>query len=256
MVSAETLRASMLSKEMAEQKFVRLLSNTTNPDTGRLYTVDDLYDLYKPKLPKRTIRRMLDGTISQFSPPEVKEAELTEAERAFFVGLALGFNIDKISWGEKQYVVISTQSEDARKRHLLKETIGTKGYVHDFPRAVKVYLNPEKFDFMLYPNKVVDYKFLSANARLAPFLLGLFSSRLSEKRNLITLSDPNLYPKILKAFETQYGFCLGHVMRVGKERSLSLEVKDPQTVLASLLQSKDVQSLPFLRALSYPSPIG
>ena len=239
----------MLPQEMVEQKFVRLMSNTINPDTDRFYTVDDLYDLFKPKLPKKTIRRMLDGTISQFSPPEVKEAELTEPEKAFFVGLALGFNVEQAAWNKKKYVVITTYSRDPKKKALIKDTIGTKGVTHDFPTQTKVYLSPSSFDFLLKEKPTAD--FFHAKRRFAPFLLGLMASTLSEKKNQITLADSSIYGKIINAFNHHYGFQIGYVRTDNRSvHSDFLYVRSPKQVLSNLLLSRDVQSLPFLRALS------
>ncbi|MDO8460850.1 MAG: hypothetical protein Q7S38_00230 [bacterium] len=250
----ETDRPSMVPKKIREQNFFRLLSHLVNPDTHKLYTAADLAGLSKPKRSKTTIQSILDGTISQFSPPEIKEVELTGAEKAFFMGLALGFNVEQTAWNKKEYVVITTYSRDPKKKALIKDTIGTKGVIRDFPTQTKVYLSPSSFDFLLKEKPTAD--FFHAKRRFAPFLFGLMAGALSEKKNQITLADSSIYEKIINAFNYHYGFQIGYIKTDNRSvHSDFLYVRSPKQVLSTLLMSKDVQSLPFLRALSYPSPI-
>jgi hypothetical protein len=247
------------------KRFIVVLSRCINPKTHQTYTYRELAAIFGCS--EKTIQSICARKGAYRQPfPEVRHGELPENEKAFFMGLALGgYPINHNRWGLKDgYVVISTESRNEQRKRFLKQTIGTWGEIHENSTKFSIYLNPCQFDFMINPK--IDAKFLGAQTRFAPFLLGLLASRLSDRGNRLSLNNEDLLRRIHRLFSTYFGFSLGHFsveQRISKTRNEDndckkrtvsvITVKNPGQVFGALTQVNSVGSLPFLPDLAKPS---
>jgi len=247
----------------AMEAFLVFLSGLTNPDTGRIYTSVGLAQVFGESGDKRfrysprTIERKLREHGVYHQPvPKVRQEELPENERSFFLGLALGdFQMGEAHWGGREFVTVETESTKAYRRGLLRQTIGTWGEVHSKALSLKIYLESPTFDFVREP--IVSADFLDAKSRYAPFLLGLLTARLSERENRLSLNNGDLLERIHRRFSRFFDFSLGRfetehkANRSGGKTDVSvITVKHPGEVIAALISVPSVLKLPFLPALA------
>lgn len=238
-------------REVSERLLV-MLSRCKNPETGRIYTSEELSEIFhlRPRVIERKLRT--NGIFHQ-PIPVVHHDQLPENERAFFTGLSRGdFQIKPIHWRNSDFIMIGTESERPYKRELLKQTIGTWGEIHENDSEIRIYVDSPTFDFMAASS--VETRMLDAKSRLAPLVLGGLAARLSKKDNRFSLKDTKLLERIHRRFERHFGFSMGrfeieHRNGSGGEFGV-ITLKDPGRVLTSLIALESVCTLPFFRSLA------
>ncbi|OGH18017.1 MAG: hypothetical protein A2868_02140 [Candidatus Levybacteria bacterium RIFCSPHIGHO2_01_FULL_40_15b] len=231
------------------------LARIQSRDTGRISITELAADFHRDP---KAVKRLLEGAgvIQEFAFPEVRHDELPEDQRAFFMGLALGdYQVSHLQWSGRNFVAVKTDSRNERKRQLLKRTVGTWGEVRENPRELRIYTESLKFDFMVKPQ--IRAEFLDTRVRFAPFLLGMMTSRLTDRENRLSLPDEVLLERIHGRFLKHFGFRMGnfHVEPRGENKPVSvIQVKNPGEVFGALIQVNSVISLPFLVDIARISP--
>ena len=224
-----------------------MLANLPNPGTGRLHTCEELAGIfgYNPGVVNRIL---LENGVSHHPSPRVRQGDLPENERAFFLGLAQGdLQIGKVHWGRESYVSVGTESLRGPRRALLERTIGTWGELHTRVKGIRIYVGSPGFDFMLEPS--VNSNFMDAKSRFAPFLLGMMAIGLSEIGNRLSSENGDLLERIHRRFPRHFGSSLG-CYAVERRGTSVITVQNPGEVFGGLIQVESVKKLPFLPDLA------
>ncbi|GEM_PF-5891105 len=180
----ETGPISPYANPKAMDTFLLMLAKCNNSDTGKLHTHEELGRIFY-RHPSNIGKFINKHGIHRRPTPELPNVPIADNERAFYLGLALGnFQIEHVIWAQRRYVVIGTNSLNSARRKLLQETIGIRGTIHKDKRELKIYLNSTSFDFLspefiTNPGNIINYDFLNAKSRFAPFLAGLLAAGLS-----------------------------------------------------------------------------
>ncbi len=239
------------------------LRRCTNPRTGQIYTLDELAELFH--LHPRTVeKKFREHDIYTRPLPEVRHGELPLNQKAFFVGLAQGrLQVERVNWSRTHYVMVGTESDRPEKRELLKTTVGTWGEIHEGQDELRIYVDPERFDFMLDPRP--SARFLNARSRFSPFLMGALVARLSNVENRLTLNDDSTLQRVYNGFINHFGFSIGNIIvrndypngQEGPDANHGhrlIRIHQPEAVFGVLLGEESVTSLPFLKDVARLSP--
>ncbi len=241
-------------RESSRLRLLMLLSKCVNPKTGRVYTFQELGQIFKTH--HSTIQKELSETSAARRPaPEVKHEDLPENERSFFVGLCQdGYSVARLHRRVGDFVVVSTRSPN-RKREILKTSLGSWGEIHESATEARIYLPSPQFDFALAPN--VRARDLSTKSKFAPFMLGALSVRLSDRLNRFSLGNGSLLVKVGEEFYNHFNFRMGSVQMVDNHTGENcrqsypvIEVENPGRVFGALVGVATVRSLPFLPDLA------
>lgn len=174
---------------------------------------------------------------------EEKEIRLSENERTFLIGLALGrFPIRR----SKDYIDIYTATPvDSREREFLKETMGHYGEPHEVSGELSISLNPKTFSFMLNPRQQVTKDFLSSRDRVHIFFAGLLAGQ--RGMNTIIFHDQDLASEVNKAATRVYGTRAGRIDREKRSNgstTYSIALDNPGNFIRTIKEKFVVQLLP------------
>lgn len=227
-----------------------------NPITGKGWTDREIAaKLGIHKSTASSIRRTLGIWIHQ--PPQIPDNPLPENARDFFLGMAFGeFSAVISGWPgrEEKYLVASTLSVDPERRGLLSGSLESWGDVRESSSLVKVYLNPDQFNFFLSPPdklaEKVNKRFLRKKRKYTPFLAGLLAARASITENgaRLDLKNRPFLERIYNFFECHYGISMGR-FTYRKDTGSAVIVIDKfgEVVGARLAGEKSVRELPFYK---------
>lgn len=238
----------------ATATYLAMRARLRNPDTGQLPTHKELSKDFRLH-PDTIGRKLRVRGVYRHPYPKVRQDELPENQKAFFLGLALGdFQRGLVHWGKKGFVYVETQSRDEYRRELLRLTFGIWGDIHERSNGVKIYVSSPQFDFTLNPR--IDKKYLETKNRFAPLLFGTLAARLSDERDRLSLSNEGLLRRMHGKFLTNFGFSIGplnveHRNEDGGIIDVSvISVRNPGEVFVALAQVRSVHTLPFFRSVT------
>lgn len=238
----------------AMNTFLLMLAKCINPDTGKIYTHEELAGIFYRH--PSSIAEFLNGhNVYRRPPPELSDVSIPGNERAFYLGLMLGnFQVEQVTWAHRKYLAIGTNSQNPGRRELLRRTIGTRGEIHENQGKLRIYFNLASFsflspEFMANPDRTNNYVFLKVKSQFAPFMAGFLAACLSEKEHRLSFPTAQLRDEVCHAFELHYGFPLGNSLK-RDVKSFPIAVHNPSRVFQALLETQSVHTLPFVRAFA------
>lgn len=239
-------------KRVNTVRFLWGLRNQKNPDTGSLYTLDDMARIMGYTR-KSFNNALLEAGIVRYPAPEVRSDKVPDNEVAFFKGLSHGnFESRELVWGTKRLVAVETATKKATRRNALIATLGTWGEVHEGSSTMSIYLDPDNFSFLLNGQNDTDTP--ESVETFAPFLLGLMTMRMSEKEGRVSSQNGDLIHGIAKSYREHFGVSLGYCFQEQRVDQMgptyTVQIRDNSQVYSNLLQVPGVRALPFLNSIT------
>lgn len=258
-----------MPRRLPEYDQILALGTNVNPETGNPYKPSEIAEILGVNY--NSTQYVLKRNGFSYNPrPSLPYIEgLTPGEKAFFLGLnAGGMKAELRRWvnSGSEYVVVKEfrsryrtdvnhplkKALDERRRMVLLQVFPQYADVRDSGTNTKAYMDPEVFKFMVEGVKALNSHFFKAERRVSPFTFALLATRFSEDMYAI-LPVLSLGMRIKEAYKRLYEVELKVQSRKNREGGLKAIVqvpeRDRQKLLAGVLGSKTVRSLPFFSSV-------